>query len=125
MLRGAIRPEADYRAALQEVAALIDLDPSMDSSEGQRLDVRGTLLQAYEAKRYQIDPSDPSDAIRFRIEQPGLSVKDLVPYIGLLNRVYEVLARRRSLPLSMIRRLSVDLRVPAEVLVRESQCVAA
>ena len=122
---GAIRREADYLVALQAVAALIDLDPSMDSSEGQRLDVLGTLLQSYEAKRFQIDSPDPSDAIRFRIEQPGLSVKDLVPYIGLLNRVYEVLARRRSLPLSMIRRLSVDLRVPAEVLVRESQSVAA
>ena len=114
----AIRTEADYLSALHEVSALIDLDPSAESPEGERLDVLGTLVQAYEEKHYPIDPPDPIDAIKFRMEQSGMTVKDLVPYIGQLNRVYEVLSRKRSLSLGMIRRLSQGLHIPAQVLIR-------
>ncbi len=121
----AIRTEADYFAVLKEVSALIDLDPATDSPEGDRLDVLGTLVQAYEAKHYPIDPPDPIDAIKFRMDQSGMTVKDLVPYIGPLNRVYEVLSHKRSLSLSMIRRLSDGLHIPAEVLIRESDAIAA
>jgi HTH-type transcriptional regulator/antitoxin HigA len=120
-----IRTEADYFAALQEVSVLIDLDPFEDSPEGERLDVLGTLVQSYESKHYPIDPPDPVDAIKFRMEQSGMTVKDLVPYIGPLNRVYEVLSHKRSLSLSMIRRLSEGLKIPAEVLIRESEPAAA
>ena len=114
----AIRTEADYLAALREVSALIDLDPASDSPEGERLEVLGTLVQAYEAKHYPIDPADPIEAIKFRMDQSGLSVKDLVPYIGPPNRVYEVLSYKRPLSLNMIRRLSEGLHIPAEVLIR-------
>ena len=121
----ALRTEADYLAALREVSALIDLDPEADSAEGERLDVLGTLVQAYEAKHHPIDPPDPIEAIKFRMEQAGMTVKDLVPYIGPLNRVYEVLSYKRSLSLSMIRRLSEGLHIPDEVLIRESVAIAA
>lgn len=67
----AIRTEADYLAALHEVSVLIEVDPVMDSAEGERLDVLGTLVQAYEAKHYPIDPPDPVDAIKFPMEQSG------------------------------------------------------
>lgn len=76
----AIRTEADYLAALSEISALIDIDPTPESIEGERLDVLGTLVQAYEAKHYPIDPPDPIEAIKFRMEQSGFSVvysKDL------------------------------------------------
>lgn len=121
----AIRTEADYLAALAQVSVLIDLDPALDTPDGERLDVLGTLVQAYEAKHHPIDPPDPIDAIRFRMEQSGMSVKDLVPYIGPLNRVYEVLSHGRPLSLNMIRRLSDGLHIPAEVLIRESESIAA
>ena len=121
----AIRTEADYLAALREVSALIDLDPASDSPEGERLEVLGTLVQAYEAKHYPIDPPDPIEAIKFRMDQSGLSVKDLVPYIGPLNRVYEVLSYKRPLSLNMIRRLSEGLHIPAEVLIRAPVAAAA
>ena len=121
----AIRTEADYLAALEQVSVLIDLDPSPDSPEGDRLDVLGTLVQAYEARHYPIDPPDPIEAIKFRMDQSGMTVKDLVPYIGPLNRVYEVLSHRRTLSLSMIRRLNDGLHIPAEVLIRESAAIAA
>ena len=120
-----IRTEQDYLAALREVSALIDFDPSLDTPEGERLDVLGTLVQAYEAKHYPIDPPDPFDAIKFRMEQSNMTVKDLVPYIGPLNRVYEVLNYKRSLSLNMIRRLSEGLQIPAEVLIRETERDAA
>ena len=121
----ALRTEADYLAALREVSTLIDLDPAADSADGERLDVLGTLVQAYEAKHHPIDPPDPIEAIKFHMEQAGMTVKDLVPYIGPLNRVYEVLSYKRSLSLSMIRRLSEGLHIPAEVLIRESVGIAA
>lgn len=121
----AIRSEKDYLAALREVSALIDLDPDAESPEGERLDVLGTLVQAYEAKHHPIDLPDPIDAIKFRMEQSGMTVKDLVPYIGPLNRVYEVLSYKRTLSLGMIRRLSAGLQIPAEVLIRKSEAIAA
>lgn len=121
----AIRTEEDYLCALREVSVLIDLDPFADSPEGERLEVLGTLVQAYEAKHFPIDPPDPIDAIKFRMDQSGMTVKDLVPYIGPLNRVYEVLTYKRTLSLSMIRRLSAGLHIPAEVLIRESEPLAA
>jgi HTH-type transcriptional regulator/antitoxin HigA len=121
----AIRTEADYLAALRELFALIDLDPAADEPDGERLDVLGTLVQAYEAKHYPIDPPDPIEAIKFRMEQSGMTAKDLVPYIGPLNRVYEVLSYKRSLSLNMIRRLSEGLHIPAEVLIRVPEPVAA
>ncbi|MCX7257487.1 MAG: transcriptional regulator [Polaromonas sp.] len=117
----AIRTDADYRGALREVSALIDLDPDRDSPQGERLEVIGTLVQAYEAEHYPIDPPDPIEAIRFRMEQSGMAVKDLVPLIGPLNRVYEVLARKRPLTLHMIRRLHKNMGIPAEVLIAQAE----
>lgn len=117
----AIRTDADYRDALREVSALIDLDPDRDSPDGERLEVIGTLVQAYEAEHYPIDPPDPIEAIRFRMDQSGMAVKDLVPFIGPLNRVYEVLARKRPLTLHMIRRLNKGMGIPAEVLIGQAE----
>ena len=117
----AIRTDAGYRDALREVSALIDLNPDRDSPQGERLEVIGTLVQAYEAEHYHIDPPDPIEAIRFRMDQSGMAVKDLVPFIGPLNRVYEVLARKRPLTLHMIRRLNKGMGIPAEVLISQAE----
>lgn len=85
----------------------------------------GTLVLAYEVKHYPIDLVDPIEAIKFRMDRSGMTVKDLVPYIGPLNRVYEVLSFKRSLSLSMIHWLSDGLHIPAEVLIRKSEAAAA
>jgi len=114
-----IRNEADYKASLLEISTLMDLDPDAGSTDGDRLDILATLVQAYETKHHPIDPPDPIEAIKFRMEQGGLSVKDLVPLIGNSNRVYEVLGRKRALTLPMIRRLHKQLGIPAEVLIAE------
>lgn len=115
-----IHTEADYRAALADVSALMASDPAPGTPKGDRLDILATLVQAYEARHFPIGAPDPVEAIKFRMEQRGLTVKDLEPIIGRPNRVYEVLSRKRPLTLAMIRRLHRSLGIPAEVLIAES-----
>jgi HTH-type transcriptional regulator/antitoxin HigA len=112
-----IRTKADYKATLKEISALIEDDPDPGTRSGDRLDILTTLVQAYEAKHFPIGTPDPIEPIKFRIEQSGLTVKDLEPIIGKSNRVYEVLNRKRPLTLAMIRRLHEELGIPAEVLI--------
>lgn len=112
-----IRTKADYRAALKEIETL--MSARAGTPEGERLDVLATLVEAYEKKVYRLDLPDPVEAIKFRMEQSGLGPKDLVPMIGQINRVYEVLSRKRPLTLQMIRRLHRDLGIPAESLIKE------
>ena len=115
----AIRNDETYRATLARVSDLIDLDPVPDCAEGEELEILGTLVQAYEAKHYPISLPDPIEAIKFRMEQDGITIKDLEPIIGKSNRVYEVLARKRPLTLGMIRRINANLGIPATVLIGE------
>jgi len=114
-----IKTKADYRAALKEIEALMTAE--RDTREGERLDVLVTLVEAYERKHYQLDLPDPVEAIKFRMEQKGMMPKDLVPMIGRINRVYEVLSRRRPLTLAMIQRLHSDLGIPAESLIKQPE----
>lgn len=115
-----IHTEADYKSALKEVSALMDTDPELGTPDGDRLDILATLVQAYEAKHFPVAAPDAIEAIKFRMEQSGLSVKDLEPIIGKSNRVYEILNRKRPLTLAMIRRLHHSLGIPAEILIAET-----
>ena len=112
-----IRTKADYKRALREVSAYFDNEPEPGSADGDRFEILTTLVEAYEAKHFPIDAPDPIEAIRFRMEQGGLTVKDLVPSIGQPNRVYEVLNRKRGLTLEMVRKLHRNLGIPAESLI--------
>ena len=112
-----IRTKADYRAALKEIEKLMSAE--MGTPEGERLDVLATLVEAYERKHFPMDLPDPVEAIKFRMEQSGLAPKDLMPMIGQLNRVYEVLGRRRPLTLKMVWRLHRELGIPAESLIKQ------
>ena len=118
-VRGGISSLDDWDMRSDRIVGL-----AVDSPEGERQDVLGTLVQAYEAKHHPIDPPGPIEAIKFRMEQSNLTVNDVVPYFGPLNRVYGVLSHKRCLSLNMIRRLSDGLHIPAEVLIRETQRVA-
>ncbi|MEJ5207721.1 transcriptional regulator [Denitratimonas sp. CY0512] len=112
-----IRTEADYRAALKQAERYVDADPDPDSAEGAYFDALVTLIEAWEARHHPVPPPDPVEAIRFRMEQAGLTVKDLVPSIGQPNRVYEVLNRKHGLTLGMIRKLHRNLGIPAQSLI--------
>jgi len=114
-----IRSKADYEKALKEFERL--WGARSGTPRGDRLDVLGTLIDAYETEHYPIDLPDPIEAIKFRMEQQGLTRKDLEPLIGSRTRVAEVLNRKRNLSIAMIRRLHQRLGIPAEVLIRPSR----
>jgi len=112
-----IRTKADYRMALKDIEFL--MTAKANSPEGDRLDVLTTLVEAYERAHFPMDLPDAVDAIKFRMEQSGLTVKDLEPVIGRKNRIYEVLSRRRALTLRMIEGLHTKFGIPAESLLRQ------
>ena len=112
-----IKTDDDHRVALKEIEMLMTAEP--DTPEGEKLDVLVTLVEAYEQKHYPLDLPDPVEAIKFEMEQKGLTVKDLEPMIGKSNRVYEVLNHKRSLTLKMIWRLHEQLGIPAESLIKQ------
>ncbi len=114
-----IRSEADYDKALAEIEHL--WGAKSGTSEGDRLDVLATLIDVYEAEHYPMDPPDPIEAIKFRMEQQGLTRKDLERLIGTRTRVAEVLNRKRGLSIAMIRRLHAQLGISADVLIRSSR----
>lgn len=118
-----IRSEADYDAALEEVERL--WGARSGTPEGDRLDVLATLVDAWELKNHPMDAPDPIEAITFRMEQQGLTRKDLEDIIGTRTRIAEVLNRKRSLSIAMIRRLHQRLGIPAEILIRPSRKTAA
>ncbi len=113
-----IHTEDDYKSALRELSAYFDNEPVPGTPDGDRFEILLTLVGAYEARHYPIDLPDPVEAIKFRMEQAGLTPKDLVPAIGRLNRVYEILNRKRPLTLPMIWKLHKNLGIPAESLIQ-------
>jgi HTH-type transcriptional regulator/antitoxin HigA len=118
-----IKTKRDYQKALKDIESL--MDAKRGAPEGDRLDVLVTLVQAWEAKHYPIDLPDPVEAIKYHMQQGGLEPRDLVPYIGSRNRVYEVLNRKRPLTLRMVWRLHTGLGIPAESLIKVGEDQAA
>lgn len=116
-----IKTEADHCAALAEIDRLTagDREPVDGTPEADALEVLVTLVDAYEEAHYPIEVPDPVEAIKFRMEQAGLSRRDLIPAIGTEARVSEILNRRRPLTLPMIRRLTAMFGIPADSLIRE------
>jgi HTH-type transcriptional regulator/antitoxin HigA len=111
-----IKTSEDYRAALKGIESL--MTAQIDTPEGDRLDVLATLVVAYESRHFPMELADPIAAIKFSMDQKCLTAKDLMPMIGRLNRVYEILSGKRSLTLPMIWRLHEGLGIPAELLIR-------
>ncbi|MEJ0077725.1 MAG: transcriptional regulator [Alphaproteobacteria bacterium] len=118
-----IKNDRGYRRTLKEIEGL--MKAKRDTPEGDRLDILVTLVEAWEQKHYPLDLPDPVEAIKFHMDQKGLAPRDLIPFIGSRNRVYEVLNRRRPLTLKMIRQLHEGLGIPAESLIKMGQDRAA
>ena len=118
-----IKSKRDYRRVLKEIEGL--MNAKRNTPDGDRLDVLVALVEAWEARHYPLDLPDPIEAIKYHMEQRGLSAHDLIPFIGGRNRVYEVLARKRPLTLKMIWRLHEGLGIPAESLIKGRQQKAA
>lgn len=119
-----IRTETDYEAALAEIDRLFDAKPN--TREDERLEVLITLVEAYEDEHYPMgETADPISMIEHVVESQGLTRKDLEPYLGPRQRVWEIMERRRKLTLPMIRRLEAGLKIPAEVLIRDYELAEA
>src|SRR5258707_10836288 len=118
-----IRSKADYEAALKEVERL--WGAKSGTRNGDRLDVLATLIDAYEGEHFPLDPPDPIEAIKFRMEQQNLTRRDLEEIIGTRTRIAEVLSGKRALSIGMIRRLHTRLGISADVLIRPSRKRAA
>lgn len=114
-----IRTEKDYEAALREVEFLFDAQPN--TPEFDRLEILSTLVEAYEKTHFSIDLPDPIEAIFYYMDTRNLSHQDLEPYFGSRSNVLEVLERKRSLTLEMIRHLHQNLGIPAEILIQPYQ----
>jgi HTH-type transcriptional regulator / antitoxin HigA len=114
-----IRTETDYAAALPEIERLMEAEPH--TTEGDRLDILTTLVEAYEAAHHPIEAPDPIAALEYFMEQRGITRADLVPLLGSRSRVSEILNRRRRLTIEMAWRLHRELGMPAEAVIRPYQ----
>ena len=113
-----IKNELDYQNALEEISILFNANPN--TSEGDKLEILTTLVQAYEEEHYPIDLPDAVDALNYWMESRGLERKDLEVYIGTRARISEILNRKRELTLTMIRKLNEGLHIPAALLIKKS-----
>ena len=111
-----LKTEADYHAALRQVDGLMHAQPN--TREGDDLDLLTTLIAAYEEQHYPIMPPDPIEALLYWMESRDLTRRDLEPLLGSRARVAEILNRRRTLTLEMIRRLHTTLGIPADILIQ-------
>lgn len=109
-----IKTEQDYEFAISRIEEL--WGAKKDTPAGDELDLLVTLVESYEMKHYPISPPDPIDAIKFRMEQMGMTNSDMVKYLGSQSRVSEILNKKRKLTLGMIKSLYKGLKIPAEVL---------
>lgn len=112
-----IRTRAAYKQAMARIDAL--WGAPVGSAEGDELEILAVLVERYEAEHEPMPPSDPIEAIKFRMEQQGLTPRDLEPYIGPSGRVSEVLNRKRRLSLTMVKRLHAGLHIPYESLLAD------
>ena len=113
-----IKTAREHKQALIRLTHLMDADPVLGSSAADELDVLALLIEQYEKKQFPMDPPDPIEAIRFRMEQQGLRKKDLISYMGSAAKVTEILNGTRRLSLNMIRKLNEGLGISADVLIR-------
>src|SRR5260370_32393199 len=111
-ISGQKKKETEYEVALSEIDGRMDAPEN--SPEADRLELLSILVEAYENEHYPIDPPDPIEAIKFRMDQAGMTRKDLEPFVGGRTRVAEILHRARPLSLNMIRRLNDGLGIPLD-----------
>ena len=120
-----IRTETDYKWALAEIEHYFDHEPASGTPDADRFEVLADLIEAYEARHHPIDPPDPVEAIRYRMEIGGFAAKDLGQVLGSKSRASEILNRRRPITLEMARRIHAAWGIPADILIRPYRLDAA
>ncbi|MCB0726827.1 MAG: transcriptional regulator [Ignavibacteriae bacterium] len=118
-----IKTKKQYESAMQRIYDLMQKGVKNGSDEGDEFEVLSILVEKYEEENIKIDPPDPIEAIKFRMESLGLVQNDLSEYLGYSSRVSEVLNKKRKLTLPMIRALNEKLGIPLETLVRDYKTI--
>ncbi|MFA7083090.1 MAG: DNA-binding protein [Arcobacteraceae bacterium] len=113
-----IKNEKEYDEALNRIDELMELNPELGTKQSDELEILALLVEKYEEKNWVISTPDPIEAIKCRMEEMNLKQKDLIPYIGNKSKVSELLNKKISLSLTMIRSLSEALHIPLEILVK-------
>ncbi|MBK6546972.1 MAG: DNA-binding protein [Arcobacter sp.] len=113
-----LKTEKDYDKALNRIDESMELNPKLGTPESDELEILALLVEKYEELNWNIETPDPIEAIKYRMEEMNLKQKDLIPYIGNKSKVSELLNRKISLSLSMVRNLSKALHIPVETLVK-------
>ena len=113
-----LKTEKDYDKALNRIDELMELNPKLETPESNELEILALLVEKYEELNWNIETPDPIEAIKYRIEEMNLKQKDLIPYIGNKSKVSELLNRKISLSLAMVRNLSQALHIPVETLIK-------
>ncbi len=113
-----LKTEKDYDKALNRIDELMELNPKLGTLESDELEILALLVEKYEELNWNIETPDPIEAIKYRMEEMNLKQKDLIPYIGNKSKVSELLNRKISLSLTMVRNLSKALHIPVETLVK-------
>lgn len=116
-----IHTEADYNTALNRIDEIFDAKPG--TPEGDELEILGILVDEYEKRHFPIDAPDPVEAVKFRMEQLGLTQSDLARLVGSKSRASEILSGKRSMSLRVIRVLNRKLNIPAEILIQREESV--
>lgn len=116
-----IKSKEEYKMAVDRLSSLMDAE--LGTPEGEELELLAYLISNYENERFPISLPDPVEAIKFRMEQQGLTQKELIPYLGSQSKVSEILNRKRPLTLTMIRNLHEGLEIPAEVLIQKAGAI--
>lgn len=118
-----IKTEIDYENTLEKIYNLMQLDLKDNSNELDELEVLSILVENYENKHFPMDLPDPIEAIKFRMEQNGMTEKDLISILGYKSRVSEIFNKKRKLSINMIRKLHEKLNIPLESLIKDYQLV--
>jgi HTH-type transcriptional regulator/antitoxin HigA len=113
-----IRTETDYNWAVKEIERYFEKEPQPGTPQGDRFDVLAALIEAYEARRWPIEPADPVEAIRTRMQQAGLGQTDLAKLLGSRSRASEIMRRKRALTMEQAYKLHREWHIPADILLR-------
>jgi HTH-type transcriptional regulator/antitoxin HigA len=113
-----IRNDKDYDKIMKEIVELAEKRPSKDPAAMEKLEILTMLVKHFDEKHHVIPPPDPVEAIKFRMEQLGLSRKDVIPYFGTKNRVSEILGRKRKISPRIALRLHKTLNIPGDAMLK-------
>ena len=116
-----IKTDEDHKEALEMLEGLMDTEPKPGSDESDQIGILAVLIENYESKRFPETPSDPIEAIKFRMDQADMTREDLIPYFGSSDEVSEVLSRKKALTLKMIRKIESGLNIPADILIKNTE----